>query len=74
MLSAQGLPATVLDHDADMMEAARSVWLPVFYGDATRLDLLRTAGAQHRPHPGGGGGRRGAVLPSWTWPASTFRT
>ena len=45
MLSAQGLTATVLDHDADMIEAARSFGFKVFYGDATRLDLLRTAGA-----------------------------
>ena len=45
MLALQGLAATVLDHDADMIEAARSFGYKVFYGDATRLDLLRTAGA-----------------------------
>ena len=45
MLGAQGIAATVLDHDADMIEAARSFGYKVFYGDATRLDLLRTAGA-----------------------------
>jgi glutathione-regulated potassium-efflux system ancillary protein KefC len=45
MLSAQGLTATVLDHDADMIEAARSFGYKVFYGDATRMDMLRTAGA-----------------------------
>jgi glutathione-regulated potassium-efflux system ancillary protein KefC len=45
MLAAQGLAATVLDHDADMIEAARSFGYKVFYGDASRLDLLRTAGA-----------------------------
>ena len=45
MLAAQGLSSTVLDHDADMIEAARSFGYKVFYGDATRLDLLRTAGA-----------------------------
>jgi glutathione-regulated potassium-efflux system ancillary protein KefC len=45
LLNAQGLAATVLDHDADMIEAARSFGYKVFYGDATRLDLLRTAGA-----------------------------
>jgi glutathione-regulated potassium-efflux system ancillary protein KefC len=45
MLGAQGLGATVLDHDADMIEAARSFGYKVFYGDATRLDMLRTAGA-----------------------------
>lgn len=45
MLDAQGIGATVLDHDADMIEAARAFGYKVFYGDATRLDLLRTAGA-----------------------------
>jgi glutathione-regulated potassium-efflux system ancillary protein KefC len=45
MLLAQGIPCTVLDHDAEMIEAARSFGYRVFYGDATRLDLLRTAGA-----------------------------
>jgi glutathione-regulated potassium-efflux system ancillary protein KefC len=45
VLLAQGMPCTVLDHDADMIEAARSFGYRVFYGDATRLDLLRTAGA-----------------------------
>ncbi|TBR77512.1 MAG: glutathione-regulated potassium-efflux system protein KefC [Burkholderiaceae bacterium] len=46
MLSAQGIATTVLDHDAEMVEAARAFGSKVFYGDATRLDLLRTAGAQ----------------------------
>jgi glutathione-regulated potassium-efflux system ancillary protein KefC len=45
VMLAQGLPATVLDHDAEMIEAARKFGYRVFYGDATRLDLLRTAGA-----------------------------
>jgi len=44
-LLAQGIACTVLDHDAEMIEAARSFGYRVFYGDATRLDLLRTAGA-----------------------------
>nr|WP_295776652.1 glutathione-regulated potassium-efflux system protein KefC [Rhodoferax sp.] len=47
VLIAQGHPCTVLDHDAEMIEAARSFGYRVFYGDATRLDLLRTAGAAH---------------------------
>lgn len=47
LMLAQGIPATVLDHDAEMIEAARSFGYKVFYGDASRLDLLRTAGAQH---------------------------
>ena len=45
LLNTQGLASTVLDHDADMIEAARSFGYKVFYGDASRLDLLRTAGA-----------------------------
>jgi glutathione-regulated potassium-efflux system ancillary protein KefC len=45
LLTAQGIRATVLDHDADMVEAARMFGYHVFYGDASRLDLLRIAGA-----------------------------
>ena len=45
LLIAQGYACTVLDHDAEMIEAARSFGYRVFYGDASRLDLLRTAGA-----------------------------
>jgi glutathione-regulated potassium-efflux system ancillary protein KefC len=45
LLNAQGVASTVLDHDADMIEAARAFGYKVHYGDATRLDLLRTAGA-----------------------------
>ncbi len=45
MLLAQGIGATVLEHDADMVETVRAFGYRVFYGDATRLDLLRTAGA-----------------------------
>lgn len=45
VLLAQGQTCTVLDHDAEMIEAARKFGYRVFYGDATRLDLLRTAGA-----------------------------
>ena len=44
LLAAQGIASTVLDHDADMIETARAFGYKVFYGDATRLDLLRTAG------------------------------
>ncbi len=44
LLSANGLSATVLDHDADQVDTVRRFGWPVFYGDATRLDLLRLAG------------------------------
>ena len=45
LLFANGLQATVLEHDADQVESIRKFGWQVFYGDATRLDLLRTAGA-----------------------------
>ncbi len=47
LLFANGLQATVLEHDAEQVEAVRRFGWQVFYGDATRLDLLRTAGAEH---------------------------
>ena len=46
LLSANGWSATVLDHDVEQVEAVRRFGWPAFYGDATRLDLLRTAGAE----------------------------
>jgi len=45
LLFANGLSATVLDHDADRVEVTRRFGWQVYYGDATRLDLLRVAGA-----------------------------
>ncbi len=45
MMLAEGVSCTVLEHDAEMVEVARSFGYQVFYGDASRLDLLRTAGA-----------------------------
>ena len=45
LLYANGLRPTVLEHDAEAIEALRKFGWRVFYGDATRLDLLRTAGA-----------------------------
>ena len=35
----------MLDHDAEQIETMRRFGWRVYYGDATRLDLLRTAGA-----------------------------
>ena len=46
MLYANGLKATVLEHDAEQIEFLRRFDFSVFYGDATRLDLLRKAGAE----------------------------
>jgi glutathione-regulated potassium-efflux system ancillary protein KefC len=45
LLYANGVAPTVLDHDAEAIEALRKFGWRVYYGDATRLDLLRTAGA-----------------------------
>jgi glutathione-regulated potassium-efflux system ancillary protein KefC len=45
LLYANGITPTVLDHDAEQIEAMRRFGWRVFYGDATRLDLMRTAGA-----------------------------
>lgn len=46
LLFANGMEATVLEHDAEQVEAVRRFGWPVHYGDATRLDLLRVAGAE----------------------------
>jgi glutathione-regulated potassium-efflux system ancillary protein KefC len=45
LLFANGIKPTLLDHDAESIEAFRKFGWRVFYGDATRLDLLRVAGA-----------------------------
>ncbi len=45
LINANGLSATVLDHDAEQVAGIRRFGWPAFYGDATRLDLLRVAGA-----------------------------
>jgi glutathione-regulated potassium-efflux system ancillary protein KefC len=45
MLHVNGIEMTVLDHDAEQVDALRRFGFRVHYGDATRLDLLRVAGA-----------------------------
>jgi glutathione-regulated potassium-efflux system ancillary protein KefC len=45
MLHAAGHVPTVLDDDPDHVEQSRKFGFRVFYGDATRLDLLHAAGA-----------------------------
>ncbi|HYX67002.1 MAG TPA: monovalent cation:proton antiporter-2 (CPA2) family protein, partial [Burkholderiales bacterium] len=45
ILSASGYAPTVLDDKPDHVEASRKFGFRVFYGDATRLDLLHAAGA-----------------------------
>ncbi len=46
LINANGLSATVLDHDAEQVDSVRRFGWPAFYGDATRLDLLRVAGGE----------------------------
>ena len=45
VLAASGYKATVLDHDPEQVQGLMRFGYRAFYGDATRLDLLRTAGA-----------------------------
>ena len=45
LLNASGYHPTVLDDDPDHVEQSRKFGFRVFYGDATRLDLLHAAGA-----------------------------
>ena len=47
LLHANGIDATVLEHDPDHIETLRRFRFKVYYGDACRLDLLRAAGADH---------------------------
>ena len=46
LLSANRIGVTVLDHDPIHIDTIRKFGHKVFYGDATRLDLLRSAGAE----------------------------
>jgi CPA2 family monovalent cation:H+ antiporter-2 len=45
-LSANGIAATILDNDSDRVDLLRKMGFKAFYGDATRLDILKSAGAQ----------------------------
>jgi CPA2 family monovalent cation:H+ antiporter-2/glutathione-regulated potassium-efflux system protein KefB len=45
MLLAQGIQVTLVDTDIEMIDVAGSFGAKVYYGDGTRLDLLRQAGA-----------------------------
>jgi monovalent cation:H+ antiporter-2, CPA2 family len=44
-LRANGVEATILDNDSNRVELLRRMGFKVFYGDATRTDLLESAGA-----------------------------
>src|SRR5204863_6360891 len=47
LLHGSGYEPTILDDDPDHVEQSRRFGFRVFYGDATRLDLLEAAGAAH---------------------------
>ncbi|HYE28696.1 MAG TPA: cation:proton antiporter [Allosphingosinicella sp.] len=45
MLNAQGIAVTLVDNDIEMIDVAGTFGATVYYGDGTRLELLRQAGA-----------------------------
>jgi len=45
LLRANKIESTILDNDSDRVELLRKMGFKVYYGDATRLDLLKAAGA-----------------------------
>jgi len=45
VLRGLGIAATVIDHDPAQIETVRRFGWKAYYGDATRLDLLESAGA-----------------------------
>lgn len=44
MLIAEGLKIVAIDNNANRIAQARKIGLPVYYGDATREDVMRAAG------------------------------
>jgi monovalent cation:proton antiporter-2 (CPA2) family protein len=46
LLQANGFKSVVLDHDTEQIDALRQFGYKLFYGDASRLDLLEAAGAR----------------------------
>lgn len=46
LLRASGVGTVVLDHDAGQIEIMRKIRIKSFFGDATRIDLLRSAGIE----------------------------
>src|SRR5215469_14645017 len=45
-LLAEGIDVTTIDNDPEMMDSAAGFGFRVYYGDGTRLDVLRAAGAR----------------------------
>jgi voltage-gated potassium channel Kch len=46
LLLPQGIDVTIIDNDVEMIEAAERFGFKLYYGDGTRLDVLRAAGAE----------------------------
>jgi monovalent cation:proton antiporter-2 (CPA2) family protein len=44
VLLAEGIPVTVIDKDVEQLRAASRFGFRIYYGDGTRLDVLRAAG------------------------------
>ena len=47
LLNAEGIDVTAIDNDPEMIRAAGRFGFKVYYGDGTRLDVLRAAGADN---------------------------
>jgi len=47
LLKANKIPATVLDMDSDRVDSLRKMGFKVYYGDASRLELLKAAGCEN---------------------------
>ncbi|MBT9289437.1 monovalent cation:proton antiporter-2 (CPA2) family protein [Prosthecodimorpha staleyi] len=46
LLLANGTEVTIIDNDTDMIRSAARFGFRIYYGDGTRLDVLRAAGAE----------------------------
>ncbi|KAF2518636.1 potassium transporter [Flavobacterium salilacus subsp. salilacus] len=47
LLKTNGIPATVLDMNSERVDSLRKMGFKVYYGDATRLELLKAAGCEN---------------------------
>lgn len=47
LLKTNKIPATILDLDSDRVDSLRKMGFKVYYGDATRLELLKAAGCEN---------------------------
>ncbi|MET0760338.1 MAG: monovalent cation:proton antiporter-2 (CPA2) family protein [Flavobacterium sp.] len=47
LLRANNVKSTILDYDSDRIDVLRKMGFKVYYGDATRLELLKAAGCEN---------------------------